>query len=163
MTWLNILYMIIGLITALVSAVLPLGIKLYNSVKKYKTAKAEAAEAKTEAEQKAAEAEAEKAYNNMLATAQSLVEAAEVAFDGYDKVMKAQGSTAGPMKKNDVSSKLQVFALSHGYPYDAEFWSGKIDEIVKFTRSVNANAQNANAKVNATASVAHSSSGLHKY
>jgi hypothetical protein len=151
MTWLNILYMILGIIATLATTVLPIVLKLIKSVKAYKAAKTEA--------------EAEKAYNDMLSTAQSLIQSAEIAFEGYDKVMKAQNSSAGAMKKNDVTSKLQVYALSHGYAYDAEFWSAKIDEIVKFTREVNATAQKstANATANANADASVSVSAMRRY
>lgn len=123
MTWLNILYMIIGIVATLLSTVLPVGVKLVKSIKAYNAAKTEA--------------EAEKAYNDMLTHAHSLIEAAEVAFEGYDRMMKDQGKSAGAMKKKDVTSQLQVYALTHGYAYDAEYWSTKIDDIVKFTREVN--------------------------
>lgn len=89
---------------------------------------------------KAAETEAKKeaAVNDMLATAQALVESAEAAFAGFDAVMKAQGSSAGAMKKDNVFTKLQTYALQNGYDFDADFWSEQIDKIVAFTRKVNA-------------------------
>jgi hypothetical protein len=97
---------------------------------------------------KAAEtaAEREKAVNDMLATAQGLVESAEEAFAGFDAVMKKQGSSAGAMKKDNVFTKLQTYALQRGYEFDADYWRAKIDEIVAFTRKVNAkeNAENTN-------------------
>lgn len=97
---------------------------------------------------KAAEtaAEREKAENDMLATAQDLVESAEQAFAGFDAVMKKQGSSAGAMKKDNVFTKLQTYALQRGYDFDADYWLKKIDEIVAFTRKVNAkeNAENTN-------------------
>ena len=127
MTWLTILKAILVALATFASTGLPLIFKLRNSIKAAKVAKDEA--------------EAEKAYNDMLSTAQSLIEAAEGAFEGFDKVMKAQGSSAGKMKKDNVTSKLQAYALSHGYEYNAEYWSTKIDEIVKFTREVNATAK----------------------
>ena len=52
--------------------------------------------------------------------------------------MKQQNGSAGAMKKKSVSTDLQSYALAHGYEYDAAFWSAKIDEIVAFTREVNA-------------------------
>lgn len=123
MTWLNILYLVIGIITALLSMI-PVVVKLVQSIKDYKAAKTEA--------------EKERAFNDMLMQAQSLIQTAEVAFDGFNKVLKEQGSSAGAMKKDNVISKLQAYALANGYTYDAEFWSAKIDEIVAFTRKVNA-------------------------
>lgn len=123
MDWFNILYMVIGIVATLITTVVPVVLKLVKSIKDLRAAKTEA--------------EAEKAYNDMLSQAQTLIGAAEVAFAGFDKVMKAQGSSAGAMKKDNVVSKLQAYALSHGYTYDAEFWDAKIDEIVNFTRGVN--------------------------
>lgn len=116
MTWLNVIYMILGILSILITTVLPLGYKLVKSVKALK-------EAKTEADK-------ERAFNDMLIQAQSLIQAAETAFADIDK--------AGAKKKEDVVSHLQEYALSNGYEYDAEFWSAKIDEIVAFTREVNA-------------------------
>lgn len=84
------------------------------------------------------EAEKQKAINDMFSTAQELVKSAEKAFAGFDAVMKQQGASAGAMKKENVTTKLQAYALANGYEYDAEYWSAKIDEIVAFTREVNA-------------------------
>lgn len=144
MNWYNVLYIVLGILTTAVTTVLPVVLKLIKSIKAYKAAKTEA--------------EAEKAYNDMLSQAQSLIGAAEVAFAGFDKVMKAQGSSAGAMKKDNVVSKLQAYALSHGYTYDAEFWSAKIDEIVQFTRSVNSGTT-----ATATATVTTTTGGIQKY
>lgn len=124
MTMLEIIKIVAFALVFIVSTGIPLGIKLVTSVKAYRTA--------------TTEAEKEKAYNDMFATAQSFIAAAEESFKGFDAVMKQQGSTAGAMKKDTVFNKLQAYALSQGYEFDAEFWSTKIDEIVKFTREVNA-------------------------
>lgn len=83
-------------------------------------------------------AKAEKANADLLATAKSFIASAEVAFDGFDKMMKAQGSSAGAMKKDTVFTKLQAYALQNGYEFDADEWSKKIDELVAFTKNVNA-------------------------
>lgn len=123
MTWLNVLYLVLGIIATLLSMI-PVVIKLIRSIKDYKAAKNEA--------------DKERAFNDMLMQAQSLIQAAEVAFDGFNKVLKEQGSSAGAMKKDNVTTKLQAYALSKGYAFDADFWSAKIDEIVAFTREVNA-------------------------
>lgn len=143
MDWLTILKAVLVALATFLSTGLPLFIKLRTSIRAAKSAKTEA--------------ESEKAYNDMLSTAQSLIKAAEIAFDGFDKVMKAQGSSAGAMKKDNVLSKLQAYALSNGYEYDAEYWSGKVDDIVKFTREVNATnsttVTKAAAETKATASV----------
>lgn len=141
MVWLDILKAVLVALATFVGTGVPLIIKLVQSIKQAKAAKTAA--------------EAEKAFNDMYATAQGLVAAAEVAFDGFDKVMKAQGSSAGAMKKDNVISKLQAYALSHGYEFDAAYWSDKIDEIVKFTREVNAHATTSASATTASAPVIH--------
>ena len=127
-----IILQIVAFVLSFLASVVTLGIKLSNANKARK-------EAETAAER-------EKAENDMLATAQGLVESAEQAFAGFDAVMKLQGSSAGAMKKDNVFTKLQTYALQHGYNFDADYWRDKIDEIVAFTRKVNAkeNAENTN-------------------
>lgn len=116
--------MVITFIISFAGTVTPLVIKLSTANKARKAA--------------ITAAEKEKATNDMIATAQELVKSAEAAFAGFDAVMKQQNSSAGAMKKEHVTAKLQTYALAHGYEYDAEYWSAKIDEIVAFTRDVNA-------------------------
>ena len=123
MTWLNILYYVLSAIVGTLATSIPLYIKARNAYNAYKTAKTEA--------------EKEKANADLLAMAQTFVEGAEKAFEGFDKMMKAQGSSAGAMKKDTVFTKLQAYALQSGYEFNADYWSTKIDEIVKFTREVN--------------------------
>lgn len=123
MNILYIVYVVIGIILALISLI-PVLLKFVKSVKRYNGAKTEA--------------EAEKAYNDMYSAAQNLIKEAEIAYAGIDGILKAQGTTAGSMKKNVVATQLEAYAINHGYDYDAEFWSTKIDEIVNFTHSVNA-------------------------
>ena len=134
----KIIMMALSLVVALAGSISPLAMKLLSANKARKAAVAEAENAKTEAERAAAEAAKEKAVNDMIATAQELVKSAETAFAGLDAVMKQRNSSAGAMKKEHVTAKLQTYALAHGYEYDAEYWSAKIDEIVAFTREVNA-------------------------
>ena len=112
-----VLSAIIGLLTT--------GIPLFLSIKARKNA--------------VTAADKEKANADLLATAKNFISAAEVAFDGFDKMMKAQGGSAGAMKKDTVFTKLQAYALQNGYDFNAEEWSAKIDELVQFTKSVNAN------------------------
>lgn len=101
----------------------PTGIALFKSIKARRAAQTEAAK--------------EKANADLLATAKNFIAAAEVAFAGFDKTMKAQGSSAGAMKKDTVFNKLQAYALQNGYAFDVDEWSAKIDELVAFTKSVN--------------------------
>ena len=135
---------IAGFVLAFASTAAPLLVKLSIANKARKAAAEEMSRAKTEAELAAAAAAKEKAMNDMIATAQELVKSAEKAYAGFDAVMKQQNSSAGAMKKEHVTAKLQTYALSHGYEYDEEFWSGKIDEIVAFTREVNAKKKTTN-------------------
>ena len=84
------------------------------------------------------EAEAKQAQLEMLEQANSFIQTAESTFSAVDTVMKAQHTgTAGALKKENVLTRLQAFALSKGFNFDVEFWSAKIDEIVAFTKSVN--------------------------
>lgn len=134
----KIIITIASFVIAFVGTSAPLFVKLSNANKARKAAAEEMEKAKTEVELAAAEAAKEKAINDMIATAQELVKGAEKAYAGFDAVMKQQNSSAGAMKKEHVTAKLQTYALSHGYEYDEAYWSNKIDEIVAFTREVNA-------------------------
>lgn len=136
---------IIPVVLSCVISTITLLVKFFNANKARKAALAEAERAQAEAERAQAEAEREKAENDMIETAQDLVEIAEETFAGFDAVMKAQGSSAGAMKKDTVFTKLQTYALQHGYTFDADYWSAKIDEIVAFTRNVNAKEKTENA------------------
>lgn len=120
----EIIYIIISILATLVTTLIPAGIALIKSIKSCKAAKTEAAK--------------EKANADLLATAKGFISAAEVSFDGFDKMMKAQNSSAGAMKKDNVFTKLQAYALQNGYEFDADEWSQKIDELVAYTKNVNA-------------------------
>lgn len=124
MDWFNFITALISAVITLVTVGIPSAIALINAFKKRKAANTEAEKAKANAD--------------LLATAKSFIAAAEVAFDGFDKMMKAQNSSAGAMKKDNVFTKLQAYALQNGYEFNADEWSEKIDELVKFTKSVNA-------------------------
>ena len=125
MNWFNFVTAIISAFVTLVTVGIPSAIALVKAFKKRKAA--------------VTEADKEKANADLLATAKSFISAAEIAFDGFDKMMKAQGSSAAAMKKDNVFTKLQSYALQNGYEFNADEWSDKIDELVKFTKSVNAN------------------------
>lgn len=123
MNWEVIIHVASIVLGALASGI-PILIK-WNNARKAKLS------AVTEAEKKQAQIE-------MLEQANAFIQTAEVTFSAFDNVMKAQHTgTAGAMKKENVMTRLQAFALSKGYEFDAEFWSTKIDEIVAFTKSVN--------------------------
>lgn len=80
----------------------------------------------------------EKANTDLLSTAKRFIVEAENAYEGFDKTLKAQGSSAGAMKKGIVFNELQAYALQNGYDFDAEEWSAKIDDLVAYTKNVNA-------------------------
>lgn len=84
------------------------------------------------------EAEKEVAKTNMRDYLTTLIESAEKLYKGVDVALKSQGQSAGPMKKDSVMSKLQSYAINAGYTFDIDYWSEKIDELVEFTRNVNA-------------------------
>lgn len=78
------------------------------------------------------------AENDLLTVVNGFIAAAEETFAGFDKVMKTQNSSAGGVKKENVMTKLQAYALEKGYKIDLAYWSAKVDELVAFTKSVNA-------------------------
>lgn len=79
----------------------------------------------------------EKADADLLEAAKNFIATAEGVYDGMDKLMKPQGDSAGGVKRENVFIKLQSYALQRGYEFDAEKWSKVIDDLVKFTKSVN--------------------------
>ena len=119
----DVIYIIISIAATLVTTLVPAGIALWRALKACKAAKTDAAK--------------EKANADLLATAKGFIAAAEVAFEGFDKTMKSQGSSAGAMKKDTVFNKLQAYALQNGYAFDCDEWSAKIDELVAYAKSVN--------------------------
>jgi hypothetical protein len=123
MNWGVILAIIPAVLGALASG-LPILYK-WNKARKAKNT------AVTEADKKQAQIE-------MLEQANALIMVAEETYTLFDRVMKQQNnSSAGALKKDSVLTKLQAYALSKGYEFDSEYWSAKVDEIIKFTKSVN--------------------------
>lgn len=122
---LEIFKIILFALSFIITTAIPFVIKLASTIKAKKSAT-------TEAQKQAA-------HNDMLATVNGFIADAEAAFKGIDSLMRSQqGTTAGAMKKKNVLADLQAYALAHGYEFDAEYWSNKIDEIVAFTKKVNA-------------------------
>lgn len=133
---------IIGIIGAIASllfvTIIPTIIKFVKTWKNYKAAQEAAAAAKTEAERVAAEAEAEKIKNELLGMATSLVQSAENTYKEVDAILKTKTSKGcGAVKKDSVMTKLQAACIEKGVDFDEEYWSAKIDELVKLTREVN--------------------------
>lgn len=110
---------------ALCTSIIPLVIKLVAIHK-------EAKNAKTEAEKEAA-------TNDMLAYVNTLIESAEETYKQVDQLMKNNRlGSMGAVKKDGVMTKLQAYAIENGYPFSADYWANKIDEIVSLTKKVNA-------------------------
>lgn len=100
---------------------------IFGFVKKYKDWKA----AKTDAER-------EKIQNEMLDEVNKLVVEAEKTYASVDEVFKKNtGTGAGTIKKDNVMTKLQSFAMEKGIPFDREYWSKKVDDVVALTKQVN--------------------------
>lgn len=126
MKWLDIIYYVLSMLVGVIATGIPLIFKIRNTYTAFKAAKNEA--------------DVEKANADLLATAKQFITAAEIAFDGFDKMMKSQNSSAAAMKKDNVFTKLQAYALQNGYDFDADVWSAKIDELVAYTKTVNKKA-----------------------
>lgn len=92
--------------------------------------------AKAKKKAKTAE-DSEAAEKDMSSHAELLIKAAEDFYKGLDVVLKSNGQSAGPYKKESVMSKLQTYATEKGYNFDFAYWSEKVDAIVKFTKEVN--------------------------
>lgn len=137
MTWLTILKGVLVALATFITTCLPAIIALVNSIKKYKAAKAEAAEAQKTANEAEMQAEAEAAFNDMLVKVNEFIKSAEITYKEFDAILKGQGASAGAMKKKTVMTDLQAYAIQNGYDFDENVWSAKIDEIVKLTKSVN--------------------------
>lgn len=100
-------------------------------------AKNAAATATTEAEKAKAEAELNAAELAMEQAAKSFITEAETVYKSVDDFLKARGQSAGSLKKETVLAKLRTYAIENGITLDVNAWSDKIDELVKFTKSVN--------------------------
>lgn len=124
MDWLSILQMLIIVATFVVGTLVPTGVALKKSWNARKNAETDAAK--------------EKANADLLATAKGFISAAEVTFAEFDKLLKQSNGSAGGLKKDTVINKLQAYALQNGYEFNVDEWSDKIDELVAFTKSVNA-------------------------
>ena len=114
---------LICFIAGIIVSGVPMLITVIRSIKKYRLAKTDA--------------EKEAARNDMLSKVNVLIQAAEETYAGVNEILKAKNDSAGPVKKDSVLTKLQAYALEHGYSFDLNYWSDKIDEIVSLTKSVN--------------------------
>lgn len=103
-----------------------------------KKAKAAAEAAKTEEEKAKAAQELAEAELALEQAAKSFISEAEVMYKSVDEILKAKGQSAGALKKETVLAKLRTYAIENGISLDVNAWTDKIDELVKFTKEVNA-------------------------
>ena len=87
-----------------------------------------------------AQTEAEKAMANteLMNLAKGLIADVEREFKDYNAFLKSRGASAGSVKKNSVMTDLKAYAIEKGYDFDETEWSDAIDNLVAFTRNVNA-------------------------
>lgn len=123
MTTLEIILTIVYILVGALSVGIPSLIKLIKSARALKDAKTEAEKAK--------------AIADMNEQMEILAQAAEIAYKDVHATLKAQGSSAGLIKKDSVMIKLQNYAVEKGYPFDAEFWSDKLTKYIESTRNIN--------------------------
>lgn len=124
MNILNGIHIVLAILGGVITTIIPCIIAIVKAVKAHKAAKNEA--------------ELEKAKNDMLLAVNSFIENAEVLYKNIESIVKANGSSCGAIKKENVMTKLQAYAIEKGYTFDTAYWSEKIDEIVTLTRKVNA-------------------------
>lgn len=131
------LKLILSYVPLVLSATLAL-ISFVYALKAKRTAKAHLESATTVEEQAKAEADLAAAELALEAAAKSFIADAEVMYKSFDEVLKTKGQSAGSLKKETVLSKLRTYAIEKGITLDVEAWSAKIDDLVKFTKQVNA-------------------------
>lgn len=135
MEWLEILRYAIPALFALAAAFCPSFLAKRKAVR---TANETTAAATEERDAALAEAAAAKAELDLTEKMQLAVQAAETAYQAFDAVAKQNGTTTGAMKREHVLDKLQAYALSKGYAFDAEKWGAALDAFVAATKVVNA-------------------------
>lgn len=133
MELLKLILSLIPLILSAVAAVFAFVVAVRSKIK----ANQAAAEAKTEADKAQAEAEKAAADLEMEEAAMRFISEAETLYKTYDAIMKQNGASAGPLKKETVLAKMRTYAIEKGFSLDVSEWSEKIDELVSFTKSVN--------------------------
>lgn len=131
---------ILQIVYAVASAIavgVPLMIALIRSVRSKLKIHKELASTTDDAEKAKLEAANSAATIDMLNVCNELITTAETLYADVSSLLKKEGKSAGAVKKDSVMSKLQAYAIEHGYTFDAEYWNKKIDEIVDMTKKVN--------------------------
>lgn len=135
MEWFDIIKFVIPLVAAVIAAFFP---SFYSKLKAVRKAQEAIAAATEERDAALADAAIAKAELDLTETMQAEVKAAETAYQAFDVVAKQQGNSCGAMKREHVLAKLQAYALSKGYAFDAEKWGAALDAFVAATKVVNA-------------------------
>ena len=135
MEWFDIIKIVVPVIAAACAAFFPPFLAKRKAVK---NATEEAVTAAEERDAAVAEAASAKAELDLTETMQKAVTAAETAYQAFDATAKQNGTTCGAMKREHVLDKLQAYALSKGYAFDAEKWGAALDAYVAATKIVNA-------------------------
>lgn len=120
---LYIIKIVFYIVCGALSTGIPVTIKLIQSIKKMKNAETKA--------------DKEAAYKDMKEQMKILIQAAEIAYEDVNKILKEKGSSAGSIKKDSVMLKLQSYATENCYEFVPELWGEEIDKEVAFTRTVN--------------------------
>lgn len=131
---------ILQIVYAVASAIavgVPLMIALIKSVRSKLKIHKELASTTDDAEKAKLEAANSAATIDMLNVCNELITTAETLYADVSSLLKKEGKSAGAVKKDSVMSKLQAYAIEHGYTFNAEYWNKKIDEIVDMTKKVN--------------------------
>lgn len=83
-----------------------------------------------EAEKAKLEAANSAATTDMLNACNELIANAETLYLDVSLLLKKEGKSAGAVKKDSVMSKLQAYAIEHGYEFDAEYWARKSTKLL---------------------------------
>lgn len=121
---------IISIVYYCLAALFALGSILFAFIKSAKARKnAKTAEEKNEATE------------DMKVQAKAFIQAAEIAYKEVNDLLKAKGSSAGPIKLDSVLSKLQAYATEKKYLFDINYWTNFVNEEVAFSKNVNAKGE----------------------
>lgn len=129
---------VVYVVASAIAVAIPLIIALIANIKKKIKIGKQLANTIDEAEKAKLEAANAAATTEMLDVCDTLISKAEELYSDVSTLLKRENKSAGAVKKDSVMSKLQAYALEHGYNFDAEYWDKKIDEKVEMTKKVNA-------------------------
>lgn len=138
MSNIEIILKVVYVVASAIAVAIPLIIALIANIKKKIKIGKQLANTIDEAEKAKLEAANAAATIEMLDVCDTLISKAEELYSDVSTLLKRENKSAGAVKKDSLMSKLQAYALEHGYNFDAEYWDKKIDEKVEMTKKVNA-------------------------